>query len=111
MNKSDILIIRACKSKKPIIRLKSLLNKMYLSDDYGIMIYVLSKICDRYKLFDGIENYIHAFHSTFTTFGKDNDNLSRNDIQFIEVNTLISKIRLSKIDKFPGYIPPAKFRK
>lgn len=111
MDTFDILIIRACKSKKPLIRLKFLLKRMYLSDDYGIMIHVLSKTCDRYKLFDGIDEYIHVFHSTFTTFGKDNDNLSRNDIQFIEVNTLISKIRLSKIDKFPGYIPPAKFRK
>lgn len=110
METFDNLIVRACKSKKPITRLKSILRRTYLSDDYGIMVYVLSKTCDKYVLFDGIENYISSFHSTFTTFGKQCTNLSMEDIRFIEINTMISKIRLSPVDKFPGYIAPSKFK-
>lgn len=110
METFDMLLIRACKSKKPLTRLNSVINRKYLSCDYGLMIYVLSKICDKYKIISGVEEYITAFHSTFITFDKVQDNLSTDDIRFMEVNTLISKIRLSSIDKFPGLILPAKFK-
>lgn len=112
MNTFHILVIRACKSRKPTVRLQSLFKRYYLKDgvSYSNIFYVLSGICDEYKLYKGVQQYAVEFHSTFTTYGKNCDNLSRQDIQEMEVNTVISKIRHSSIVKFPGFIVPAKFR-
>ena len=112
MNTFHILVIRACKSRKPIVRLQSLFKRYYLKDGvtYSNIFYVLTGICDEYKLYKGVQQYAEEFHSTFTTYGKQCDNLSRKDIQCMEVNTVISKIRFSSIDKFPGFITPAMFK-
>jgi hypothetical protein len=111
MKKFDNLVIRACKSKNPIIRIQSLLNRYYLNKDYDLMVNILSQICDKYNLFEGIEDYTSKFHLNFLTFlpfNHQDETLSVKNILFIEITTLISKIRLSSIDKFPGYIPPKK---
>ena len=112
MDKFDSLLIRACKSKKPITRIKSLLKRKYLTDnpDYGLMICVLSNLCDKYKLFNGIESFIHARNNSFDIYFSPKKVVKFSDLQFIETSTLINKIRLSDISKFPDFIPPIKFR-
>lgn len=101
MTKIEILLVRGCKSKNPKVRLKSLYKRFYYYEyKDSDMIIILVNICDKYCKF-----------SNFELVSKLAPQIWNNEsFETRALNTLISKIRFSKIEKFKSYIPPAKFR-
>lgn len=110
MNKKEMLFIRACKSKNPTKRLKTLHNKIYVYESEARtennLINSLSNICQDYELM-GVADLIgemsrvkgkYRFYKTKVSF------------QELCLEALISKIRFSGVSKFDGLIPPARFK-
>jgi len=103
MNKIDQLFIRACKSKNPYKRLKSIRRRFYIHlahDDYYITL-KLTEICDKYlpvKSSKILEELIHPFM------------LRDAPIQDKLFRIFLNNIRFADASVFPGFIPPAYYR-
>jgi hypothetical protein len=108
MNVYYQLFVRACKSKEPYTRLRSVYRRFYLAQD-NIDIYLanfLSDICDEYLDYP-VNSLINDLNpSSSWKFGIDADDSYYTKV----VKILCSKIRLSKVDKFKGLRRPAVFR-
>lgn len=104
MNKVDQLFIRACKSKYPYKRLKSLRRRFYIrneNDDKYLTI-KLAEICDKYvplKATKILEEITHPFL---------NPDVSIQD-KFLRI--CLNNIRFAEVSMFPGLTSPAMFRK
>ncbi len=100
MNKLTMLFIRACKSRNPLERLKTLTRRFYLVDDDATPCIktVLTGICEDYKLIS-LSGFILSMHPQNVWKYKDSDT----DDPTLKI--LISAVRHSSVDKFPGYIP------
>ncbi|TNC79220.1 MAG: hypothetical protein C9356_20345 [Oleiphilus sp.] len=109
MNKTEQLFVRACKSGGGLKRVKSVYRRFYLNDqnvDFFIA-GVLSRIADKYldlKSSDFIDG-LNPANAWKCGIEKD-DSYHTGVVKF-----LISEIRCTEKDKFPGIVPPAVFRK
>jgi hypothetical protein len=110
MEKLEQLFIRACKSKDPQTRVRSVYRRYYVN--YTIpephIINILAKICDKYvpmKVTEMIYG-LHPDNRWINGNGEDEYNYT-----IISLNVLINKIRFSETNKFPGITSPAMFRK
>ena len=119
MNKYEMLLVRACKSKEPFTRIQSLYKRKYLVFDqyydqyYDIMINDLSDLCDKYNLctinkYNKELNNIILRELYFTT--NNYGSLNFNEVKKLQLMTLISIIRYISVDKFDNFIPPKKFK-
>lgn len=111
MDKVKQLIIRACKSNNPELRLKTLYRRFYLlnADDdtmHFSMAGILASICDEYLTIKTSRMVSDLCPGNRWKFGiEDDDNYWQS-----MVKVLTSYIRLSDKDSFPGLTPPAMFR-
>lgn len=111
MRKVTQLWIRACKSRNPRKRVDTLYKRFYYVDnDYNNIrkgiISILSQIHDKYckidtlKMIDAVSK--DGLYWRFSS--------KPYDYHEAVLEYLISKIRLSEKDRFPGLTPPRKFR-
>ena len=110
LTKTEILFIRACKSKNPEYRIKRLYKMFYypeVSDQQGMLI--LSKIADKAGIFNGRLAVILDGLNPANAWKYRADS----DASYLEIACafLISEVRLTPVSKFEGFILPAKFRK
>lgn len=110
MNKKEILLIRACKSKNPIRRLKTLHNKIYVYESETQteknLIKDLACICQKFELI-GVADLIFEMSRK-----KDQFRFFNKEVYFsiLCLESLISKIRFANVDNFPGFISISKFK-
>lgn len=106
LTKNEILWIRACKSKNPIKRLESLYKRIYLYNDNGNytlhLAGIIAKIGEKHKLFNIIDVIEGIQREPFYIRS---ECYEKRCLSFF-----ISKIRLSKISIYNGFIPLRKFR-
>lgn len=111
MDKVKQLIIRACKSNNPELRLKTLYRRFYLlnADDdtmHFSMAGILASICDEYLTIKTSRMVSDLCPGNRRKFGiEDGDNYWQS-----MVKVLTSYIRLSDKESFPGLTPPVMFR-
>jgi hypothetical protein len=106
VDKIDLLIVRACKSREPLKRLHSVYRRFYLiqgKPDKHLVV-ILSRLCDKYVPFKIIDVLNELSPATDWKYEECEDFYSR------AVMIMIIKIRLADIDCFPGYVSPACFR-
>ena len=111
MESIEQLFIRACKSKDPHKRVRSVYRRFYLvsygfCEDHTVDIAsILTAIADRYMTTNRSEMVnLLAPQTLFPRRDRDSywDRV---------VNVMVSQLRLAPAARFPGYIPPAKLRK
>jgi len=104
MTKIDQLFIRACKSKDPYKRLKSLRRHFYihLNDDDKYITMKLAEICDTYLPVKSIKIFEELTHPFLIHEATIQDKLFR---------IFLNNIRFAEITAFPGMRAPAMFRK
>lgn len=110
MDKTEQLVIRACKSLNPDRRLQSVYRRFYFSggSDHSKvgLARILSRVCDTY-LNVPMSTLLNAFHpDNRCTFGAD----ETDDYWSSVIKFLTQQIRLSERARFPGLTPPAMFR-
>lgn len=100
------LIIRACKSRDPMIRLISVYNRRYLksSNPKSHIVNILSEICDKY-LDISIFKLLNDLNPN-NIWEEEN----KKDYPTICMYILMSNIRFSEAKLFPGCKPPIFFR-
>jgi len=110
MNNQDMLFIRACKSRNPERRVMSVYRRFY----WGT--HVLSdqeRICAVTGILTNLVNVFNPISagSLIRELGPGADYKYR-DLSFYErvFTVMVSRLRLTKPEKFPGYIAPAYFR-
>lgn len=106
LTKDEILWIRACKSKNPTKRVESLYKRIYLyskNENHTLHLAgIIAKIGEKHKLFniidviDGIQRELYS---------KKSECYEKRCLLFF-----ISKIRLSEISIYNGFIPLRRFR-
>lgn len=112
MDKVTQLIVRACKSRDPEVRLKTLYRRFYLvnpDDDqtvYFHMAGLLSTLCDNYLDVRMSRIVGDLCPSNQWKFGVNEDDSYWQGI----VKVLTSYVRGAHRDSFPGLTPPAMFR-
>jgi hypothetical protein len=104
MTKIDQLFIRACKSKDPYKRLKSVRRRFYirLNNDDKFILIKLAEICDIYLPVKGtkiIEELLHPFVMRDVSM----------ELKLLRI--FLNQIRFAEVNYFPGLTPPAMFRK
>lgn len=111
MNKTEMLFVRACKSKDPIKRLKTLHKRIYIysseKETQKNIVHVLSKLCMEYSLID-IVKFIHNINET-----SDRYYFFENQVPIFNtacLDVLVSAIRFAKASELPDLIPPARFK-
>ena len=106
MNKTDQILIRACKSTNPRQRLLSVFRRFYLhtSKPERHLIVVLSRICDEYCPFNTSDLVEKLSPQNRWMY------VDGSDFYSACIGVLITKIRLTKAIKFPGLTAPAFFR-
>lgn len=109
MNKLDQLFIRACKLENPHKRVFSVYKRFYCRDIKNPephIINILAKLCDKYvpMTTTHLLGVLDPNHIQF---------FIREDYDYNQacLQTLISRIRLSEVSKFPGLTSPARFRR
>lgn len=106
MNKLDMLYVRACKSANPQERLKTLYSRFYLpgrtEDTTPYLVNNLCRICEEYKLLT-LSNFINSMRpgNVWKYQGSEDDDPT--------LAILISAIRCTAKDQFPGLISPSRF--
>lgn len=103
MNKIDQLFIRACKSKNPYKRLKSIRRRFYihLDNDDKYLTIKLAELCDKYlpiKANKILEELTHPFI------------MHELSIQEKLFHLFLNNIRFAEVSVFPNLIPSAMFR-
>ena len=104
MTKLDMLWFRACKSKNPQKRLQSVYRRFYLCGE--------ADPCDLANILCGlVEKYLHLpLYSIIDGLNPDHP-VYRGHTHFERlVLMLTSKLRLSNMTPFKGYIAPMRFR-
>lgn len=104
------LIIRACKSKNPEKRLRTLYRRFYLTQvddktDFFIA-GILTSICDTYLNVTVTQMVSDFCPQTAWKHGIDDEDT----YWAAAVKILTGYIRLAERDRFPGLTPPAQFR-
>jgi hypothetical protein len=103
MTTMELLLVRACKSLNPHKRLDTLLKRFYIRDYHpGLPISLLGDICDKYKLVT-VYDIIQKLSPKFYLFLLPNG-VEPNSYDTRCLNALVSIVRLSEVDKFPGYV-------
>ena len=113
MDKTDQLIIRACKlqQSKAFTRLNSVYRRFYLPDDdktqhIKYIANILIGICDKYNLIT-IEKVLYELNPEHIRFmGNSSPTYTARVIA-----VLIETIRYTKIEKLKGLTPPYRFKK
>jgi hypothetical protein len=100
MSKLDMLFVRACKSSDPTKRLITLYKRFYLIDELSgrYIKRALALICEKYELL------------TISSFMERIENYKRLGEEYPDYIALMSAIRYADVAKFPGHIPPLRFR-
>lgn len=107
MDKTQALIIRACKSHNPERRLKRIYESVYYNDyDSRHMLAILLEIVEKHGLIK-TKDLVDALNPTnaWKYGGSEDLGYSENVCK-----VLVSTIRLTEISKLPAYPVPAKFR-
>lgn len=109
MDTTEQLFIRACKSREPYKRVANVYRHFYLSYniDNGAIAHILMDIAEKYieiKL-PRVLNRLNPNTFDLVPYNIDDDYWTKC------VKILISEIRFSSVDKFPGLTIPAMFRK
>jgi hypothetical protein len=111
MDASTQLFIRACKSKNQIKRVERVYRKFYLFQNGAIdrvpIVSILLDICDEYQVLS-LRNLAVALDPDEFGYYGISDTDTYTDRLF---KILISKIRLSAVSKFEGFISPIRFRR
>jgi len=112
MNKIDQLIIRACKSKNPDTRLKSVYRRFYCSDEelfFASITGILARLCE--------DNLSFTVGALITELNPGNGwkygvNTIARDYNYWEhcSKVLSSRIRLSMVSEFDGLSIPRRFK-
>ena len=109
MNNVEQLIIRACKSKDPDVRLRSVYRRFYYDtdDEHRIassLVGIMASICDRYVPIKPSEIIKQLDPANFW---------GRTDVTYLYrvFDTLVSQIRLTRTDQLEGLTPPVQFRR
>lgn len=111
MNKTEMLFIRACKSKEPLKRLETLHKRIYVHESAARtennLISELSNICQNYDLI-GVADLIREMSRAKDRYCF----FTKKEISFQKLclDVLISAIRFAEADIFTGFIPPARFK-
>ena len=125
MRNIDQLLVRACKSKEPLIRLRTVYRRFYTrcapENVYLESItQILARICDEHLSITVLEliTNLHpnsVWYPNFEVRTTPPENLKPKRETEIFLNRaldmLISKIRQGKASEFNGLTPPAKFRR
>jgi hypothetical protein len=106
MEKLDVLFVRACKSSDPKIRLKSLYRRFYLNNENPTphLVNILGNIVDKHIPMSAVTLMYELSPVNNWKYG---EGAKFHDIC---LGVLITRIRLSKVDVFPGFVKPAQFR-
>jgi hypothetical protein len=111
MNKTKQLLVRACKSFNPHVRLRSVYKRQYWrgAPDHLLDFYIaelLSGLCDDYDIIttSKLVSALHPDNAWKHGLKSDDDYYTR------VVKVLTSKIRLTKVAKFPGLTSPLRFK-
>ena len=125
MNNLDQLLIRACKSREPLVRLRTVYRRFYTNSApenvyIESIVQILARICDENLNITTLDivtelhdNSIWYPNPEVRTTDPDVLKPKRERVPYLEraLNVLISKIRQGKATEFDGLTPPAKFRK
>lgn len=107
MNKYEMLFVRACKSRNPAKRVRSVYSRFYLrnSDETENTFYIagiIANICDKYHPIS-TSNLFTALHpGNKWKYGIEDDE----SYWASSIKIMISHLRLSEVSKFEGYIGP-----
>lgn len=109
MSNTELLFIRACKSKHPHQRVRSVYRRFYLNCEYDhateYIANLLVNICDKYNLMSTGDMVIAVHPANRWKYGNEDDSYWT-----AIFNITLSRIRLTEVKKFPGFIPPRSFR-
>lgn len=101
LDKTEILFIRACKSKNPDIRVKSVYRRFYCRHEKNEDFYIcgiLASLCDKKKLISISDLISSLYESNGYRFG-----IEQSASHWSKSNTiLISSIRYTDCKKFDG---------
>jgi len=104
MNKITQLFIRACKSKNPQKRLRSISRRFYIRtiNEDGYITMKLAEICDKYVPIKATKLYEELIHPFVMRDYSNQEKL---------FHFFLNNIRFAEISAFPGLTPPAMFKK
>ena len=105
MSKIEMLFVRACKSRNPYKRVRSVYRRFYWSGGASdhIISGLLADICDKY-----LEVKLHEVIERLDPNGFMRDpNESHTERAF---KYCVSRLRLSEVARFPGYRIPCRFK-
>lgn len=112
MDKTELLIIRACKSLDPETRLVSVYKRKYGNYDgkdcYIAMI--LENICEKFDLVK-TSDLLRDLHPDNQWKFNITDSITNINYWSLVKRILTSLIRLTPIDKFDGFISPIRFKR
>jgi hypothetical protein len=108
MDKTTMLFIRACKSNAEEDRVMSVYRRFYLATanketNLTHINYILCKIVEEYKLMT-LSQLLTEMHPSRDWLYQEDSVLER------QHRVLLLAIRFADIKKFPGLIPPLKFK-
>lgn len=109
LSKTEMLFIRACKSRNPQKRLKSVYRRFYLADVEHSDVYILgilAEIVDQYIPMTLTEALSRMNPEDIYTWKAENDNYTSRCLA-----SVTSYIRLTGASKFPGLARPLKMKK
>jgi hypothetical protein len=97
----ESIFIRACKSRNPEVRLKSVYRRFYCKEKPSeiLLAYLLSEIVDKYKLIS-VQRLISEFDEKF----------ARVDAKQAFLWTIVNSIRYSETKKFTDLRIPRRFK-
>jgi len=109
MQKIDQLLVRACKSHNPPMRVRSVYHRFYLntpSQNNYHLAKVLSQIADRYLALRPSEllSALHPENRPFYGATTEDDHWT------MAVKLLVSRIGITPTSRFPGLTHPLRFR-
>ena len=110
LSKTEVLLIRACKSEKPLQRVRSVYKRQYhrgIENPVPAMAIILTNLCEKvvhYPISKLVEdmNPIHHWRFALPEDHKYHD---------IVLGVMISKIRLMSVEGLEGWVSPLQFRK
>ena len=127
MKSLDQLLVRACKSRTPLIRLRTVYRRFYTRSApenvyLESVVQILARICDEHlsitvtELISGLHpnsNWYPTFEVRTLAPEDQTLNPKRETETFLNraLDVLIMKIRQGKATEFDGLTPPAKFRR
>jgi hypothetical protein len=110
MNKTEQLLIRACKTQDPHKRVLNVYRRRYFTTDSGTadfyLVQILGQIAEKYLALNILGLLSDLDERNRWKYGVE----AEDSYHTACVKLLISRIRLTEKDAFPGLTPPLRFR-